>query len=117
MQWKLVYTYISITSQHKTHNTLYIFILSVFNAFYFVLYTYLLLTPYRRRGGRDISDILPRHPHCTKISDVSAVNSLVAFYDNHGRNSLFYVCLSSSAYYYLAQSWATRIQLLPAVLR
>jgi hypothetical protein len=59
---------------------------------------------YPRRGSRGISDIPPRHPRFTKIvsyeehcrrdrpitillqsiSGVSAINSLVAFYDIHG---------------------------------
>jgi hypothetical protein len=72
-----------------------------------IIHTYIPLTLYPRRGSRDISDILPRHPHFTKIdsairntadvtggkpiavllqsiSGVGAINPLVTFYDIHG---------------------------------
>jgi hypothetical protein len=71
------------------------------------IHTYIPLTLYPRTGSRGISDIPPRHPRFTKnllamrntadviggkpivvllqsISDVSAINPLVAFYDIHG---------------------------------
>jgi hypothetical protein len=70
-----------------------------------IVHTYIPLTLYPRRGSRGISDILPRHPRFTKfiamrntadvkggkpiavllqsVSDVSAINPLVAFYDIH----------------------------------
>jgi hypothetical protein len=70
------------------------------------LHTYIPLTLYLRRGSRGISNIPPRHPRFTKIrklwgtlqtwqgvspspsycslSQVSANNPLVAFYDIHG---------------------------------
>jgi hypothetical protein len=70
------------------------------------LYTYIPLTIHPQRGSRNISDIPPRQfyqndsamrntadvtggkPNAVwsqSISDVSAVNSLVTYYDFHGR--------------------------------
>jgi hypothetical protein len=76
------------------------------NSIIIIIHTYIPLTLYPRRGSRGISNIPPRHPRFTIISllrntadvtggkpiavllqfisDVSAINPLVAFYDIHG---------------------------------
>jgi hypothetical protein len=74
------------------------------NAIHITRHIIIYIHTYHSRFIRDISDIPARHPHFTKttnttdvpggkpiavwsqsISDVSAVNFLVAFYDIHGR--------------------------------